>query len=178
MSKLSVYIAVLLSLVSVVAVGEPNATPRENWDSYQEVSLQEWLKSDTQLVSEKEGKIKPITLVFYRIGAPVKTLPINIFVDGRYHASLLEDAYTSIKTCPGTHNLFVSQEERTVNTRRKQLPKNNYAMPLPGQVYYYKMKNDANSFAAVDAELGAKEVASVPRLQRHTISRVQQFICD
>lgn len=182
-------------VTSAVFAQSAAESPREDWDNFDEESWETAEPYTQNVVFEEDGEqrdedqekvaegkavkgTRPVTVVFYRVGAPSTTLPINIFTNGRYHASLLKDAYTLLRVCPGTHNFYVSNEERLVNTKREILPKNDFVLDPSEKAYFFRVNNAEATIDLVDYNTGKAEADSVPRLQKHTISRLVPTLCN
>lgn len=167
----------LLICVSLLAlpVSAQQKNPKERWDVFAEDTAVVEKPNTVELA--QADKVEPVEVVIYRVSSTKKMLPINIYVDGRYHASLLEDAYTSVRLCPGVHNFYVTSEGRLLNKNIPLLTKNNQTVDSSAAVGYYKLSNVSAQLEAVDPTTAQQEIPRISRLQTHTISRFIKGVC-
>ncbi len=99
-------------------------------------------------------------------------LPVNLYIDGRYHASLLRGGYTEFCTAPGSWRL----QPVLNDAGRQHAGKLQTGIPLSpqaGQVLYLRIQDDGTRTASVQTvsqELALSELRRT-RLQQHTNSR-------
>ena len=108
----------------------------------------------TKDADDDEVAVSAIRLIVYREageGANA-TRPLNVFIDDRYQATLIGNAYAEHVLCPGERKFAVAFED----------PQNAYAVPEKGEklkldrapVQYLRVaeEGDAPGFRLVDAE--------------------------
>lgn len=98
----------------------------------------------------------------------------SVFVNGTYHASLIQGAYSDLCYSPGTVELSARQVQ--VGQRPKDLPDTITSLQLiGGQTHYLRVSEQAGRpvLQPVPATQAEQELPT-KRLQLHTISRVAQ----
>lgn len=98
----------------------------------------------------------------------------SIFVDGAYHASLIQGAYTEL--CYRTGNVELGARQMEVAQRAKDLPDTITALQLQGgRTHFLRVREQAGRpvLQPVTAQQARQELPG-KRLQQHTISRVAQ----
>lgn len=116
--------------------------------------------------------------VVYRTGLS-STLPaVNIYLNGEYLGSLLENGYKYAETCPSHQRLSASFTQDDPAYRKKQGKGEYYDLP-PGKVSFFKVVMDGSgkpTVLNVDARTAQAEMAGL-RQQTHTLSRVSRHNC-
>ncbi|MGR3807898.1 OmpA family protein [Pasteurella testudinis] len=110
-------------------------------------------------------------VIFYREAGAIGGPAVNVYVDGDYHGSLLENHYKAVSLCAQTH-LFST----TFSSNNEFINR--------GDGVYYTIPSQQSSFIKiianpkgepelqrVDAATGEKEILSMP-VQKQTLSRV------
>lgn len=108
----------------------------------------------------------------YRAADTASALPINLYINGRYHASLLRGGYTEFCTTTSNWNL-----QTTLNDSERlhagKLQTGTPLSPRPGQVLFLQIQDNAGRGAIVQtvSEAQALQQLRQTRLQQHTVSR-------
>jgi OOP family OmpA-OmpF porin len=113
-------------------------------------------------------------LVMYRVGQDNLPGSTGVFVDGAYHASLVQGAWSQLCYRPGPVNLGARQIQ--VGTQAKDLLDSITALPLlGGQTHYFRVMQEKGYpvLKPVAQVQALRELVGV-RQQMHTISRVAQ----
>lgn len=120
-----------------------------------------------------------VRVVFFRAGgSPAKVdLPVNVYINGQYQASLVGNTYTEQSLCPGTHRFAVQFDDayRRYSTKGEGLP-----MVVSNQpMQYFSVAEDASGSAVLKAVDGRalQGVGSLRLLQSHTLPRVVRNGC-
>lgn len=141
--------------------------------------VEHWRKKDASYTPNYallEKQKKAVDVFFFRkVGSSEgSAIPINLYVNGQYQASLVDKAYTKVRLCPGQH---------TVSAYAGDV-RNKYAAKNAGNAYTVAA-NTANYFEVVPVQQGAAQVSAsnesamgeVGHRQSHTISRVVNPKC-
>lgn len=98
----------------------------------------------------------------------------SLFVNGRYHASLVKGAYSDLCYSSGTVELGLRQAE--VGTQAKDMPDSVLGVPLlAGQTHYLRVvERQGRPVLQVVQAVQAEQELQGKRLQVHTLSRVAQ----
>jgi len=121
----------------------------------------------TQKASQKQARI-----YIYRPNQASGSLPVNLYINGRYHASLLGGGYTEFCT-PATHwNLQSAFNDAGQLHNGKYQPGINLNTP-PGQVFFLQIQDSTGGKASVQTVTETQALAQLreTRLQRHTMNR-------
>lgn len=104
--------------------------------------------------------------------------PVNLYINGRYHASLLQGGYTEFCTPAGKWQLQTALNDAEQQHKGKQQA----GLPVTaeaGQVLYLQVKDSGPATAQAVAAPQALEVLRATRRQQHTVSRAPQVVeCD
>jgi OOP family OmpA-OmpF porin len=113
-------------------------------------------------------------LVVYRVGPDNLSGATGVFVDGAYHASIVQGAWSQLCYRPGPVNLGARQMQ--VGTRAKDLFDSITAMPLLGGQTHYLRVMQENGYPVLKPVTQAQALRDLEgaRQQIHTISRVAQ----
>lgn len=113
-------------------------------------------------------------LVVYRLGQDNLPGATGVFVDGNYHASIVQGAWSQLCYRPGPVNLGARQMQ--VGTRAKDLLDSITAVPLlGGQTHYFRVMQE-NGYPVLKPVTQVQALRDLvgARQQMHTISRVAQ----
>lgn len=107
-------------------------------------------------------------IFIYRPG-PASTLePANIYIDKRYHASILSGGYSEFCTSPGQGSVLAVMDDAAKMHTGKQAPGQNWLFQS-GKTLFLKVQ-DSGQLAEVKADQALRELSSTA-VQIHTISR-------
>lgn len=113
-------------------------------------------------------------LVVYRVGQDNLPGATGVFVDGVYHASIIQGAWSQLCYRPGPVKLGARQMQ--VGTRAKDLFDSITALPLlNGQIHYFRVMQE-NGYPVLKPVTQVQALRDLvgARQQMHTISRVSQ----
>jgi len=115
-----------------------------------------------------------VRLVFYSAEGLPLSGATTILVNGLYHTSLIQGAYSDLCISPGSVELGV-QQVQVAQTRSKQLDAITALELLGGRTYHLRVRehNGHPVLVPVSAAQAERELPS-KRLQLHTLSRVAQ----
>ncbi|MGV6988221.1 OmpA family protein [Testudinibacter sp. P80/BLE/0925] len=137
----------------------------EQWENYQSVDI-----------NTQDIPLGQTQLVFYRqqqLNGPA----INIYIDGNYQTSLLENGFSAILLCAEPHLVSASFSSDTMAGNRTEGFK--FASPSQ-QVTYIKIKNSKSGlprFEFVATETALKDLSAL-NMQSQTLSRVPASRCQ
>ncbi|WP_227317614.1 OmpA family protein [Cedecea davisae] len=105
-------------------------------------------------------------------------LPLNIFINNVYHASLYpEHQAVALSLCPGKSALVIAPGNRKAGQLESELPPQILTPDLQaGHIYFYQIAMDNSGRTVgrwVEGEQAKSVLASV-RIQKHTVSRVDE----
>lgn len=111
----------------------------------------------------------------YRTERSEHSGPVNLYINGRYHASLLRGGYTGFCSAGGTWQLQTTLNDAAQLHGGKQ----QVGWPItlqPGQVLYLRVQDKGANAASVQEvpPAQAQEELRRTRLQQHTVSRAPQ----
>lgn len=106
----------------------------------------------------------------YRSPQADSSAPVNLYINGRYHASLLRSGYTMFCTAPGSWSLQIAHNDAEQQHTGKQQTGTLLA-PQAGQVMYLRIQDSGARLAQVVSEAQALEELRRTREQQHTLSR-------
>lgn len=123
---------------------------------------------------------QPVRVVFFREAGKGERaqIPINLYINGQYQASLVGNTYTEQSLCPGEHGLAV--HFRDVELRYMSKRESRQVAIDAEPVQYFRVSESATGAAQVSAVAGDKAAVVAPTLQllqTHTISRVVRNGC-
>lgn len=107
-------------------------------------------------------------VLIYRQGPKAIGSPANIYIDKRYHASLLRGAYSEFCTSPGQASLLAVLEDAQKMHTGKHAPANQLTFQT-GQTLFLKVE-ETGQLSEVSSDQALRELSSTA-LQTHTISR-------
>jgi OOP family OmpA-OmpF porin len=107
-------------------------------------------------------------VLIYRQGPRVKALPANIYIDKRYHASLLRGGYSEFCTSQRQGSLLAVIDDAQKMHMGKHGPAKNWTFQT-GQTLFLKVE-ETGQISEVRPEQALRELATTA-LQTHTISR-------
>jgi OOP family OmpA-OmpF porin len=118
------------------------------------------------------------TRVFvYRNNQAANALPINIYLNGQYHASLLRGGFTEFCAAPGSVNIKAAQDDAS-KLHTSKLDAGQRLVLNAGQTVFLKV--DESTSPAVNLLSGTaaqtKEDLQATRRQIHTISRAKAAV--
>ena len=118
------------------------------------------------------------TRVFvYRNNQPANALPINIYLNGQYHASLLRGGFTEFCAAPGSVNIKAALDDAS-RLHTSKLDAGQRLVLNAGQTVFLKV--DESTSPAVNLLSGTaaqtKEDLQATRRQIHTISRAKAAV--
>lgn len=96
--------------------------------------------------------------------------PVNLYLNGRYHATLLRGGYTEFCTAPGSWSLQTAPNDAEQQHTGKQ-QSGTLLAPKAGQVMYLRVQDSGAQLTQVVPEAQALEELRRTRLQQHTVSR-------
>lgn len=117
--------------------------------------------------------------VVYRTNLSSSLPAVNIYLNGEYLGSLLENGYKYAEICPSHQRLSASFTRDDPAYRKKQNQGEYYDLPS-GKISFFKVVLDGNGkpvVLGVDARTAQSEMAGL-RQQTHTLSRVAQRNCS
>ncbi|WP_301098742.1 OmpA family protein [Otariodibacter sp.] len=140
--------------------------------SQQDGALEHWKNYSSQQISSYHLDQKEALAVFYRQGNEVMSPDaVNVYVNGNYQASLLNNTYSAVPVCADRLLFTTSFSSNKKFGNRTQ----GITQTLPvGDVAYFKVisgKNGSPELVAVDKALAQQEVKSLPKVNQ-TLSRV------
>ncbi|KAE9530298.1 OmpA family protein [Testudinibacter aquarius] len=162
------YLAIGIALFTLNACSLPqsaNTGPLEHWDNYSE-----------QGISSKDIQSNQGLVVFYR-EANIDGPAVNIYINGDYQASLLDNGFSAVALCANQNLLTSSLSTNTKGGNRTHGIK--FISPSK-QITYIKVKQVKNSvpvFEFVKPEVAINELKAV-KMQTQTLSRVKQLDCE
>ncbi|MGV6989592.1 OmpA family protein [Testudinibacter sp. P80/BLE/0925] len=161
------YIALLSTVLALSACSLPHSgRPLETWQNYIPASV------STEDLATNQGLV-----VFYR-GSDVQGPAVNVYVNGDYQTSLLENGFSPIILCADRNLMTSSFSSNSKGGNRTQGVK--FVTPSR-QVTYIKIKKARNDgspmFERVEPEVGFEEVKLL-QMQSQTISRVLPSACN
>jgi OOP family OmpA-OmpF porin len=107
-------------------------------------------------------------VLVYRPGPRAKSEPVNIYLNGRYHTSLLRGGYTEFCAQPGSVAFHaVHADAQKMHTGRQE-PAQSWSFQ-PGKTLFLKAQ-EAGRLAEVSTEQAQRELSGAA-LQIHTVSR-------
>lgn len=129
---------------------------------------------ENQWITEK-SRARVIVFRLARDKEALANKPLNIFLNGSYHASLLpEHQAIALSLCPGTKELGVTLGK--IDADSDDLARSTQKTPRlePETLYFYQVAVDNNGkiFARWVDRDQAKEVLAHVKVQTHTLSRV------
>ena len=159
-----------LAVVAAVLGGCASQGGVENWK----------MTESRRAASGDEVAVSAVRLVIFRDGgsSAKASKPINVYIDERYQASLIGDAYTEHTLCPGEHRFAVAFED--VNNHYDTKQAGTALLITRDAVQYVRIVEGAGGeaeFAAVTAEQADESLKSLDYEQAHTISRVPSVNC-
>jgi len=107
-------------------------------------------------------------VLIYRQGPRAKALPANIYIDKRYHASLLRGGYSEFCTSQGQGSLLAVIDDAQKMHMGKYAPAKNWTFQK-GQTLFLKVE-ETGQLSEVKSDQALRELATTA-LQTHTISR-------
>ncbi|MGV6989601.1 OmpA family protein [Testudinibacter sp. P80/BLE/0925] len=162
------YLAVFAAAVTLNACSLPQGGIHQ--------PLEKWVNNDAATVSSQNLASNQGLVVFYRQDH-IATPAVNIYINGDYQASLLENGFSTIALCADQHffSASLSRNDETGN-RTKGIK-----FIAPSQdVTYIKVKQVRNGnpiFEFVKPSIATDELAALQR-QTQTLSRVKQQSCN
>lgn len=159
-------VAVLLSLVA--GGSQANNAVLNDGDTRVEVLGAAYAQGHVNVASRQSR------LVVYSLQNTLLPGATSLFVNGSYHASLIQGAYSELCYRPG--NVEVGARQMQVGQRAKDQPDTITALELkPGQSQYLRVSAQSGRpvLQPVTAAQALQELPAT-RLQQHTISRVSQ----
>lgn len=133
--------------------------------------FERWLKNTSDFFGAQKLDERKSQVIFYREAGAIEGPAVNIYIDGAYHASLLENHYKKIELCAQTHLFSTAFSSRTGFADKER----GIYFTLPSkQSSFIKITHDANgqpAFERVDAQTGKKAILRLPT-QEQTLSRV------
>lgn len=141
--------------------------------------VEHWRKKDASYTPNYallEKQKKAVDVFFFRKtgGQEGAVVPVNLYINGEYQASLVDKAYTKVRLCPGQH---------TVSAYAGDV-RNKYAAKKGG-VAYTVVGGTSSYFEVLPVTQGAATVSvsnqsamgEIGHRQSHTISRVVNPKC-
>lgn len=113
----------------------------------------------------------------YRLSPAVPPAPINLYINGRYLASMLAGAYTEFCTPVGNWQLQTVLDDAAQQHSGKQ-GTGQWVAPQAGQVLYLRVQDNGNSTASSQAVPAAQALEELRRTRRqqHTLARAPQVV--
>lgn len=126
------------------------------------------------------ASVQPVSVVFFRdAGASARSRQsVNVYINGQYQASLVDNNFSEYALCPGQHSLVVAINDAQQRYAAKQQRTNFVVGSEP--IQYFRVSEDAAGQVRVVPATAAAAQAAVPSLrtrQAHTISRVTRTGC-
>jgi len=122
-----------------------------------------------------------VEIVFFRELSSGRQLdrPINVYIDGHYHASLVGNAFTRARLCPGEHRLAVALNDFE---RRYLTKEEGFLFKVePGGPRYFRVAVTQSGVATLTAVTEAEAQSAAQSLatrQSHTVSRLPRADCS
>lgn len=114
----------------------------------------------------------------YRPASAPQTAPVNLYINGRYLASLLPGGYTEFCTAPGSWSLQAASNDAGQQHTGKQQAGALFA-PQAAQVVYLRILDSGTRLAQAVPEAQALSELRATRLQQHTLPRAPEVQeCD
>ncbi|WP_396435311.1 OmpA family protein [Limnohabitans sp.] len=107
-------------------------------------------------------------IFIYRLGTEGGARPVNIYIDKRYHASILSGGYSEFCASPGQSSLLAVMDDAASMHTGKQAPGQNWPFQS-GKTLFLKVE-DRGLLSEVRADQALRELGSTA-VQIHTISR-------
>ena len=164
--KLTVVLSLMCAATSYAQAGKDTAaatTSSVNIDAYGD------LFAASKPVSAQLSKV-----FFYRPTSVLAPQPVNIYLDGRYHTSLLRGGFSETCVVPGS----LAVQSVLDDASRQHLGKQDAGQRLQfdaGKTIYLRLQESAYappSLQAVSAAMAQKELSGIRR-QIHTVSRAK-----
>lgn len=124
----------------------------------------------------REKQKQAVDVYFFRQPSAAEELrtPVNIYVNGEYHASLVNNAHTVIRLCPGAHTFSAYAQDAGNGYRAKHT---GTAVTISAGAPGYVEVTAGQQGAAQLRQSNAQAMSGVSRRQSHTISRVTNPKC-
>ncbi|MFZ1873379.1 MAG: hypothetical protein WAU54_11500 [Chania sp.] len=122
------------------------------------------------------GKSDRARVIYYRTGSEAQKLPgANIYIDGRYHTSLLPGGFSTFCLVPGEHTLGAYQNDAPLyRGKTEEL----YRVKLEaGKSYFIKVSDSGDSAPVPVTRTEAEQELKYTREQKHTVSRAAVLSC-
>lgn len=116
--------------------------------------------------------------VVYRTGIPSGMPAVNIYLNGEYLGSLLDNGYKYVETCPAQQRFSAAFTQSDPAYGKKQAQGQYYDLP-PGKISFFKVFVDNSgqpTLLNVDAHTAQAEMGML-RQQTHTLSRADVQRC-
>ena len=110
----------------------------------------------------------------YRANVVPSPQPVNIYLDGRYHTSLLKGGFSEFCALPGLVSVQASLDDASRQHTGKQEPGQRLQFD-PGKILYVRLQESTYtppSLLVVNSTVAQAELKSIRR-QIHTVSRVK-----
>lgn len=162
--KLAVW---LMSVLTSLSWAQTSSTILESASGRIEVLGQNYATAPA--ISTRQSRI-----VVYSLGDQRLQGATSIFVNGTYHASLIQGAYSDLCYSPG--NVELGARQMQVGQRPKDPPDTITAMQLRGGQTHYLRVREQGGRPVLEPVAAAQAERELParRLQLHTLSRVAQ----
>lgn len=132
--------------------------------------FEQWLTNTSNLFDANKLDDHKSQVIFYREAGAVKGPAVNVYIDGDYHVSLLENHYKRAELCAQTHVFGAVFSSSTLINKPVGVY---YTIPAK-QSSFIKVITGANGrleFERVDAKTGEQAISTMPS-QKQVLSRV------
>ncbi|HGO5824550.1 TPA: OmpA family protein [Mannheimia haemolytica] len=148
------------SVLAVSACSINNSSSLEYWKNYGSDELNISHLSDKQALA-----------VFYRT-SDFQGTALNVYINGDYQASLLEQSYSPIAVCASNQLISASYSNNKKFGNRTQ--GSNYILPVKEIAFFRANKDKAGNpiFERVEADIAQQEIKLLKGKATHTLSRV------
>lgn len=124
--------------------------------------------------------VQPVSVVFFREAGSGTSAghPVNVYINGQYHASLVGSNFSEKILCPGQHSLMAAMDDEWRRYATKQERSNFIVGADPMQ--YFKISNDSKGQVSIAPMTPEAAMAASPSLrsrQAHTVTRVSKDGC-
>lgn len=140
--------------------------------SAQPTSTNEWSPYGPSFNASQRAPKTQARIYAYRPADATSPQPVNLYINGRYHTSLLRGGFTEFCTSASNWNLQTTlNDAERLHTGKQQtgLPLN----PRPGQVLFLQVQDSASRGVTAQSVAENQALAQLrqTRLQQHTLSR-------
>lgn len=122
----------------------------------------------TRFAAASPAPLQQARVFVYRPGPTAKSEPVNIYLNGRYHTSLLRGGYTEFCALPGSVAFHAAHADAQKMHTGRQAPAQSWSFQA-GKTLFLKVQ-EPGRLAEVSTEQAQRELPGAA-LQIHTVSR-------